>query len=529
MKSRSLSTITLLLLITLALSLEALSPAAAQTEMPTPTLTATPDDPGATLIIDLGDFFSPDLVAGASIGTSGNRPFLDCATNITNGALDYNDTPQFVSAIPDFRVRLPSICSNSEIKPFDVRVYDPHGSLRSAEVFTYADDNSGQTFNVAALPLDAALTPGDWHLSITNPIQADLVITMPGVTDTIFLRGALTTGLVAGFQPNEDVRAFVFDEVDNGQSWQFSKSFEFSVNQYGYRFIAFAALQTSSIIFVGQQGSVYISDAAFADNGINLSPRQVNPDVIQRVWSSSSGETQPRERTDLRGVVQVYVPSGCFTMGSNVLGDLTQQIKGHSARAVCISHDFWIDKFEVSNAQWEQYRQETGSPFANLDSYASSPQPDTPRVGMTLQQAEAYAQWRGGSIPTEAEWEYAARGPGAPLYPWGDTFNYQANIRGMVGRTVSVTSYPEGASWAGALNMAGNAGEWVSDCYDANYDAQLVTYDPVGPCGGSNELVKGSSFAFSNLPAQSAYRFVNPPGRYWFDVGLRVITMAAVG
>ncbi len=57
-----------------------------------------------------------------------------------------------------------------------------------------------------------------------------------------------------------------------GRSWQFSKSFEFSVNQYGYRFIAFAAIQTSSIIFIGQQGSVYISDAAFSDNGINLRP-----------------------------------------------------------------------------------------------------------------------------------------------------------------------------------------------------------------------------------------------------------------
>ena len=135
---------------------------------------------------------------------------------------------------------------------------------------------------------------------------------------------------------------------------------------------------------------------------------------------------------------------------------------------VCISYPFWIDKYEVSNAQWEQFRQQTGSPLANLGSFPTSTQPDTPRVGMTLQQAEAYAVWRGGSIPTEAEWEYAARGPAAPLYPWGNMFNYQANVYGVAGGTVSVYSYPEGASWVGALNMAGNAGEWVSDCYDCH-------------------------------------------------------------
>ena len=76
----------------------------------------------------------------------------------------------------------------------------------------------------------------------------------------------------------------------------------------------------------------------------------------------------------------------------------------------------------------------------------------------------------------------------------------------------------------GALNMAGNAGEWVSDCYNAAYDAQLVMNDPVSPCDGSSDRVKGSSFGFNSYPAQSAYRFVNPPHKQWFDVGLRVVS-----
>ena len=535
MRTRSLSATILLLLVALTLGFEVLLPASAQTPTPTPTLTGTPTNPGDTLVLDLGDFFSPDLVAGVSIGTSGNPQYLICAIQIRDGALDYNHSPQIVDEIPDFRTQVGSICSDHEIKSSDVHVYAPNGSKTSAAIYTYSDQFTDGDVYVAALPLGAPLTKGDWHITVTNPIQADLLITMPGITATIFFRGALTTGLLAGFQPNEKVRAFVYQGINGGQGgWSFTKGFEFSVNQYGYRFIALDALQTSSIIFVGQQGSVYISDAAFTDNGIDFDPRIVDYSVVQRVWSATPGGSPPpsntgQERTDSRGVVQVYVPPGCFTMGSDLLSDISAQIKGQSARLVCISFPFWIDKYEVSNAQWDQFRQQTGSPLAILGSFTSSTQPDTPRVGMTLQQAEAYAVWRGGNIPTEAQWEYAARGAAAPLYPWGDTFNNQANVYGMTGGTVSVYSYPEGASWVGALNMAGNAGEWVSDCYDALYDAQRVQYDPVGPCNGSNEMVKGSSFAFNELPAQSSYRFVNPPGKSWFDVGVRVISLASVG
>jgi formylglycine-generating enzyme required for sulfatase activity len=312
------------------------------------------------------------------------------------------------------------------------------------------------------------------------------------------------------------------------------KSFEFSVNEFGFRVLSLKQLQTNSIVFIGQQGSVYISNGVFQGNGPDQNARTVDASVIQKVWAAqpnntgstpeSPNNTTTTERTDPYGVVQVYVPAGCFTMGSDVLGDINDQIRGQSQRKVCLSQPYWIDKYEVSNAEWEQFRLATGSQLAYLDNYQTSTQADTPRVGMTLEQATAYAQWRGGHIPTEAEWEYAARGPNAPLYPWGNTFNSQANIYGTAGGTVSVTSYPEGASWVGAYNMAGNAGEWVSDCYNADYDAQLVMNDPVSPCDGSSEMVKGSSFGFNSYPAQSAYRFVNPPGQRWFDVGLRVVS-----
>ncbi len=552
MNKRALGTISLLLLAAVGGAFQASAQTATPTVSPTPTVTltpngtatrapfptrtATPTNLNDTLEIDLGDDFSPDLVAAVGIGTGGQRQFLNCAVEVQGGSLFSDFGPQDVQDIPDFRVMLPSICSDVEIKAEDVRVYAPNGTQLQPAVFSQIDvDNGGITKYMAGLPLGAFLTPGRWLMHLMSPFEYDLYITIPDITQTIFLRGTLNTGILAGFKPFEQVRAFAYEAINGGlDGWRFTKSFEFGTNQFGFRVVSLNNLANSSIIFVGQQGSVYISNAAFQGNGPEQDARVITPNVIAQVWSAQPAQQgsaptangNVTERTDWRGVVQVYVPAGCFTMGSDVLADINNQIRGHSARMVCISQSYWIDKYEVSNAEWEQFRLDTGSPLADLPSYQTSNQPDTPRVGMTLEEAMAYAQWRGGRIPTEAEWEYAARGPNSPLYPWGDVFSGQANIYGTAGGTVPVSRYPEGVNWVGAFNMAGNAGEWVADCFDATYDAQLVTNDPVGPCYGTNEMVKGSSFGFNSYPAQSAYRFVNPIKQRWFDVGLRVVSPA---
>ncbi|MBI1281777.1 MAG: SUMF1/EgtB/PvdO family nonheme iron enzyme [Anaerolineaceae bacterium] len=545
MKKRSLSITCLSLLFAIGASFQTLAqtatptPTGTITPYPAPTRTATPTNLSETLQIDLSDDFSPDLIAGLSIGTGGQEAFLNCVVTIQNGAIVSDFGPQEVQDIPDFREMLPSICSDAPIQASDVQVYTPNANQVQAAFFSQPDENdTSRTVYVAAFPLGAFLTRGQWRIVLNQPVHAEVVATMPPITLTIFLRGAQTTGILAGFRPNEQVRAFAYDAINGGQDgWQYSKSFQFGVNEFGFRVLSLARMQTQSIVFIGQQGSVYISNATYQGNGSSQDARTVNGGIIQNVWAAQPGTgnntgatnvppSNTTERTDFHGVVQVYVPAGCFTMGSDQLGDINNQIKGQSARQVCLSQPYWIDKYEVSNAQWEQFRLETGSQLAYLDNYQTSTQPDTPRVGMTLEQAKAYAQWRGGWIPTEAQWEYAARGPSSPLYPWGNQFNGQANVYGTAGGTVSVSRYPEGASWVGAFNMAGNAGEWVSDCYSAAYDAQLVMNDPVSPCDGSNEMVKSSSFAFNSYTAQSAYRFVNPPGKRWFDVGLRVVSPA---
>ncbi|MBX3062283.1 MAG: SUMF1/EgtB/PvdO family nonheme iron enzyme [Anaerolineae bacterium] len=529
-----------LLLIMTALIGSSLQPTAAATATRTRTRTAqathtsTPDNLDQTLVVDLGDDFSPDLVADVSIGTIGIEAVVYCAINISNGVADIQFSQQDVFEVPDFRVNLPSICADAPIN--GAVAIAPNGGQVNAALFTQSRFDTGATIYVAAVPLGAFLTPGVWTINIQQPTTASLQITLPALNAPIFVRGAEETGVLAGFKANEQVRAFAFTAINGDWSnRQFVKSFQFAVNDRGFRVLQLPGFRELSILFVGQQGSVYISNATYQGNGGN--PLDIPPDVVQKVWAAQPGGggsggntggsvTTGVERTDGRGVIQVFVKAGCFPMGSDSLPDINNQIRGHSLRTVCITSDFWIDKFEVTNAQWEQFRINSGSSFANAVDFNTSTGADTPRVGMTLAQAQAYAAWRGGLIPTEAQWEYAARGPGAPLYPWGNRFNGEANIAGMYGGTITVGSFPQGASWVGAQDMAGNAGEWISDCYSADYDALYIQDDPVGPCNGSNEMVKGSSFAFNAIPAQSAYRFVNPAGRFWLDVGLRVITPA---
>ena len=110
---------------------------------------------------------------------------------------------------------------------------------------------------------------------------------------------------------------------------------------------------------------------------------------------------------------------------------------------------------------------------------ALPPKPDGPRVCVTWYEAEAYAHWRGGRLPTEAEWEYAARGPESRIYPWGETFDpTRCNLVDSKGAK-PVGSYPNGVSWTGLHDMAGNAMEWVAD-WRGPHEASPAT-DPGGP------------------------------------------------
>lgn len=168
--------------------------------------------------------------------------------------------------------------------------------------------------------------------------------------------------------------------------------------------------------------------------------------------------------------------------------------------------------------------------------YSGFTEPNQPRVGVTWYEAEAFAKWAGGRLPTEAEWEYAARGPNSPIYPWGDEYEVgYANVdESQIGgahlkKPMSVGSYPSEVSWVGAYDMAGNVWEWCADWYwydgSGGYDASQRD-DPTGAPDGDGHVMRGGSWDYPPRFARAAYREWNVPHDEDDDLGIRLVIVS---
>ncbi len=205
-----------------------------------------------------------------------------------------------------------------------------------------------------------------------------------------------------------------------------------------------------------------------------------------------------------------------------------------------LTKGYWIDKDEVTNAAFAAFVDAGGytnqalwsadgwswlggKKASSLPLHCHGDVAEQPRMCLTWYEAEAYAAWRGGRLPTEAEWEYAARGPKSTVYPWGDTFDREkANVLNSVAPK-PVGSYPTGASWVGALDMAGNAMEWVADWLAVDYYATSPKTDPTGPATGTIKVEKGGWWGSNEFVARSAYRHYEDPPTYGDKhIGFRV-------
>ena len=213
-----------------------------------------------------------------------------------------------------------------------------------------------------------------------------------------------------------------------------------------------------------------------------------------------------KSKTDSADMARI--PAGSFEMGSEEADSDEKPV-----HTVNIS-EFWMDKYEVTNGKYKKCV-DAGSCRAPSDSksytrssyYGDSMYANYPVIYVDWSQAKSYCEWQGGRLPTEAEWEYAARGGLRGMkYPNGDSISQsEANYSGS--DTVKVGSYdPNGY---GLYDMADNVWEWTNDWYDENYYKNSPSSNPQGPTSGAFRVVRGGSWA-----RHTSYLSVSPRFRY---------------
>ncbi len=228
----------------------------------------------------------------------------------------------------------------------------------------------------------------------------------------------------------------------------------------------------------------------------------------------------------------VYIPAGSFLMGNN--GSESYSNPNELPQHVVYLTDYYIGKYEVTRGEYRQFMEADG--YSNPDYWSNEgwqwkesnkrSEPDCwaatqtwvsgytctqtdnhPVVGVTYYEAEAFCNWVGGRLPTEAEWEKAARWTGSSpnVYPWGNVWdvekcNNKEDTNPAGGgyqryQTAPVGSYPDGASPYGCHDMAGNVWEWCKDWYSDSYYSVSPSSDPQGPTNGALRVGRGGSWS----------------------------------
>lgn len=178
------------------------------------------------------------------------------------------------------------------------------------------------------------------------------------------------------------------------------------------------------------------------------------------------------------------------------MGDINGEPSEYPERTIRLD-GFQIDRTEVTR---RAYAVCVAAGACDEPEFGHETDADHPVTGVSWLDAEAYCRWRGARLPTEAEWEYAARGRDYRKWPWNGAFDpRRANTRNAVDgyeRTSPVGRFPEGASPFGALDMAGNVAEWTADNFDPSmYRQQPVAANPTGPEAGRERVIRGGSWA----------------------------------
>ena len=238
----------------------------------------------------------------------------------------------------------------------------------------------------------------------------------------------------------------------------------------------------------------------------------------------------------------VWVPGATFTMGS---ADGVGNDNEHPAHQVTLT-GYWIYQYDVTVAQYRAFCTATtrtlpkflaGYSWKGKTGWDDPALQQHPIVNVNWNDANAYADWAGMKLPTEEQWEYAARGTEGRNYPWGGTATKDDKTNGWdatksangknsydVGlSTWPVGSFLAGVSWCGAQDMAGNVWQWCGDWY-GSYSATAVT-NPTGPAAGTSRVLRGGSW-YGNGDNRGADRGSGSPDNYGGNIGFRCVSLS---
>lgn len=242
--------------------------------------------------------------------------------------------------------------------------------------------------------------------------------------------------------------------------------------------------------------------ASLAVGGCSIGISQVIEPPVTATPVTRNTDWKPQLQT-FEGVPMVFVPAGCFMMGLE-----TGRRDERPVTRQCVSA-FWIDQTEVTNGAYGSEGNFKGA--------------SRPRENLTWEEAAGFCAKRGARLPTEAEWEYAARGPDNLIYPWGNTLDPDRLVydKNMVNNETSpIGSKPTGVSWVGALDLSGNVYEWVNSLYKPYpynaSDGRESTTDREG-----SRVFRGGWQSYQDHAAGGTMRFrANPTSRDW-HIGFR--------
>ncbi len=232
----------------------------------------------------------------------------------------------------------------------------------------------------------------------------------------------------------------------------------------------------------------------------------------------------------------ILIPAGTFTMGSDRRAEDEKPAHKVYLKA------YYIGKHEVTNAEyyefWMSLQDEKESATRHTpENFSYHPHigtwpdratkyPNHPVVGVSWHDAKAYAEWKGMRLPTEAEWEKAARGYTERTFPWGNALELYANSAekndGYENRLSPVGSFPKGKSFFGVMDMAGNVWEWTADWYSDVYYYHSPKQNPTGPAAGSWRVVRGGSWIDRIARCSTTFRFYLYPTLKTSFVGFRL-------